>query len=100
MYEDDKSYLVLAPKQLHQLSRNWNVLYQDCLDQLAVLEFLHRTYEKFRKTVEDPKNSWDVDKRSEMSESFEALTAQCDNLSRWTSVYRERTLIRINLVGL
>ncbi|KAJ4305168.1 hypothetical protein N0V90_000699 [Kalmusia sp. IMI 367209] len=33
-----------------------------------------------------------------MRETFEVLKSQCDNHYRWTTVYKERTNIRINLL--
>jgi hypothetical protein len=47
--------------------------------------------------LRDPKNGWEVD-HYDMSEVFESLRSACDNCTRWTSVYGERTNIRINLV--
>ncbi|KAF2687246.1 hypothetical protein K458DRAFT_415510 [Lentithecium fluviatile CBS 122367] len=87
-----------ATRQLHKLSYDWHTLGQDCRDHLAQLDFIQRTYEKYMTRLQDPKNEWQVDKSNDMGETFEALKSTCDNCTRWTTVYRERTNIRINLL--
>lgn len=80
------------------MSYDWNTLSQDCRDQAVQLDFLGRTYDKYMAKLGEPCNAWDVDQSHDMRETFEVLKSQCDNHHRWTTVYRERTNIRINLV--
>ncbi|KAF2464693.1 uncharacterized protein BDR25DRAFT_241689 [Lindgomyces ingoldianus] len=87
-----------ATTALHRLSRDWHTLGQDCQDFYTKLQFLQDAYMKYMRNIQDPKNGWKVDKFSHTDESLEVLKSQCDNFVRWTSVYRDRTNIRINLL--
>jgi hypothetical protein len=60
---------------------------------------MSRTYQKFMARLQNSNDGWEVDKSVDMSEVFDAQKSQCDNSTRWTTVYRQRTEIRINLVG-
>ncbi|KAF1959736.1 hypothetical protein CC80DRAFT_545178 [Byssothecium circinans] len=99
-YEDDRSDYSDLTRKLHRLSRDWNTLNQDCLDCVNTLEFLNRAYGRYCKSLEGRKTGarWEVDRSTDMHETFEVLRAQGENCARWTAVYRERTNIRINLL--
>ncbi|KAF2469542.1 uncharacterized protein BDR25DRAFT_288446 [Lindgomyces ingoldianus] len=83
---------------LHYLSRDWHTLSQDCLDFHSRLEFLHDSLKKYLKHLLDGRNDWAVERFTNTGESFEVLKSQCETFARWTSVYRDRTNIRINLL--
>ncbi|ORY16147.1 hypothetical protein BCR34DRAFT_476681, partial [Clohesyomyces aquaticus] len=96
--EIDNHYVHNGTRQLHKLTTDWNTLGQDCTDLAMQINFLQRTYSKYMALLQDDKNAWMVDRSSDMGETFEVLGSNCSNCARWTSVYKERTNIRINLL--
>lgn len=82
------------------MSRDWHTLGQDCLDVHAQLLYLKTSYTKYVEILTDAKNGWEVDRASDMGNSLGVLASQCDNYARWTAVYRDRTIVRINLVSM
>lgn len=85
--------------QLHQLARHWLTLGQDSQDFQAQLVFLHESYVTFREVLGAQSTPWPLDKTVNMCESFDMLRSQCDTCIRWTSIYHDRTKLRIDLVS-
>ncbi|ORY14278.1 hypothetical protein BCR34DRAFT_672583 [Clohesyomyces aquaticus] len=87
-----------ATTDLHLLSREWHTFGQDCRDFRAQLEFLQHTYKNFLTGIHSHRKEWMAEKPSNINESLECLKSQCDGLCRWTTVYRDRTNVHINLL--
>lgn len=98
MYKNQEIDFEAATRHLHKLSYGWSTLSQDCRDQLAQLEFLNRTYDKYTSTMQSLKTPWNFEKKHDMRETFEVLKSHSDHNYRRTTVYGERTNLRINLV--
>ncbi|KAF2745121.1 hypothetical protein M011DRAFT_527898 [Sporormia fimetaria CBS 119925] len=97
-YEDEAIDFNTATRQLHSLARDWHTLEQGCSILQTQLGFLRQVYEKYISLCCDSKNAWSVDVTSTMGESLDALRSRCDNYTKWTMVYRDRTTLRINLL--
>ncbi|CAI6340206.1 unnamed protein product [Periconia digitata] len=95
-YADDTMDHLTLTRNLHRLARDWNTLNQDCVDYVLTLDFLQRAYKKYRKALE--RSTWTAERNSNTEEYLNMLKCQGENCVRWTSVYRERTNIRINLL--
>ncbi|KAF2263761.1 hypothetical protein CC78DRAFT_266653 [Lojkania enalia] len=95
-YEGEHFDFNTAPRELHRLSRDWHILGQDCRDLLAQLDFLLAMYTKYMAIL--PEAGWEVEKSSNTDESLAVYRSMCDNLERWTAVYKDRTNLRINLL--
>ncbi|KAI8936960.1 hypothetical protein NX059_006188 [Plenodomus lindquistii] len=87
-----------ATIDLHRLTRHWLTLGQDCQDFQAQLGFLEGSYQLYKKTLNEQPDAWTIDTTVDVSSSFEMLHSQCDTCIRWTSVYHDRTSLRINLL--
>ncbi|KAF2006936.1 hypothetical protein P154DRAFT_480762 [Amniculicola lignicola CBS 123094] len=97
-YEDEDIIFDTATRELHRLARHWLTLTQDLTDFHIQLKFLKESYHKYVQLAQDPKHNWIVSAPSNIAESLDVLKSQCDNYVRWTTVYRDRTNIRINLL--
>ncbi|PVI07356.1 hypothetical protein DM02DRAFT_666696 [Periconia macrospinosa] len=95
-YADNASDYYTLTRHLHRLARDWNTLNQDCADYVSTLQFLQRAYGRYCKATE--RSTWRVERDLNAPEYLEALKLQGENCVRWTSVYRDRTNIRINLL--
>lgn len=83
---------------IHRLARDWNVLGQDCAEYVSAVDFLQRAYDKYCKATEQ--STWKVEKSWNTQEYLGVLKSQGVNCEKWTTVYKERTNIRINLVSI
>ncbi|KAF2271805.1 uncharacterized protein EI97DRAFT_243409 [Westerdykella ornata] len=88
----------LATRQLHDLSKDWYTLEQDIWAYNSQIRFLKESLDIYLSKLSDPSVDWMVDKFSTTGESFEVLQSQAESLSRWITVYRERTAVQINLL--
>ncbi|KAH6872932.1 hypothetical protein BKA58DRAFT_456590 [Alternaria rosae] len=97
VYDENLDTFREATIELHQLARSWLTLRQDSQDLYAQLHFLRESYVKYKGAVGTSAKLWSLD-QTDMCESFDMLISACDTCSRWTSVYHERTSLRINLL--
>ncbi|KAF2872052.1 hypothetical protein BDV95DRAFT_571294 [Massariosphaeria phaeospora] len=97
-YEDEHIQFNHATRELHRLTRDWHTLGQDCIDLHVQLKFLQDSHKKYVQNLHHSQSAWEVDTSMSTGESFEVLISECDNCARWTTVYRDRTNIRINLL--
>lgn len=99
-YEDkgvDLDYKA-ATIRLHRLARHLLTLGQDIQDFQAQLSFLRKSCLLYQEALAAQTPPWTVDSTVDMCSSFDMMTSQCDTCIRWTSVYHDRTSLRINLL--
>jgi hypothetical protein len=78
---------------LHNLIRSWYMILGDLSDADHRISFLMKSKGRMREASKGPDDAKD-------SMRLECLSTKVERLKRWAENYRDRTNIRINLVGL
>lgn len=100
LYKDPtfKRGLPIETRDMHTMSKDWLALKEDLVAFHAQLGFLRDAHSQLM-GLKTRTPDWDVASIIRATNPFDILGSPADICSRWTTVYRERTDICIQMVS-